>query len=159
MCHYPYKSMETARGIKKTPFYDRCLSKGAVFKDVSGWEVPDWYGEGEVQDQVQLISSSGKHNHSDNKKKKINHVINNKNNKVNNTSEPSTATITNKKETVTDNSSITPAVYALQNQPPVYSFQKPYFFENWKKEHQTCRQGVVVFDMSFMSKFYVLGKW
>ena len=145
MCHYPYKSMETARGIKKTPFYDRCLSKGAVFKDVSGWEVPDWYGEGEVQDQVQLISSSGKHNHGDN----------NNNNKTSGSS-----TTISKKEISGNNSSITPAaVYAFQNQPPVYSFQKPYFFENWKKEHQTCRQGVVVFDMSFMSKFYVLGKW
>lgn len=43
-CHYPYKSMETARGAKKSVFYDRLKAQGAYFKDVSGWEGADWYG-------------------------------------------------------------------------------------------------------------------
>jgi glycine cleavage system aminomethyltransferase T len=42
-CHYPYKSMRTARGAKKSPFYDRLKDQGAYFRDVSGWECADWY--------------------------------------------------------------------------------------------------------------------
>ena len=42
-CHYPYKSLQTARGAKKSPFYDRLKANGAYFKDVSGWEGADWY--------------------------------------------------------------------------------------------------------------------
>lgn len=42
-CHYPYKSMKTARGAKKSPFYDRLKNQGAYFRDVSGWECADWY--------------------------------------------------------------------------------------------------------------------
>ncbi len=41
--HYPYESMETARGAKKSVIYDRLKAKGAYFKDVSGWEGADWY--------------------------------------------------------------------------------------------------------------------
>jgi 4-methylaminobutanoate oxidase (formaldehyde-forming) len=43
-CHYPTRSMETARGAKKSPFYDRLAARGAYFRDVSGWEGADWYG-------------------------------------------------------------------------------------------------------------------
>lgn len=42
-CHYPYQSMETARGAKRSAVYDRLKEKGAYFKDVSGWEGADWY--------------------------------------------------------------------------------------------------------------------
>jgi len=42
-CHYPYKSMKTARGAKKSTFYDRLKNQGAYFRDVSGWECADWY--------------------------------------------------------------------------------------------------------------------
>lgn len=42
-CHYPYKSMESARGAKKSVFYDRLKDQGAYFKDVSGWEGADWF--------------------------------------------------------------------------------------------------------------------
>ncbi|OQY52886.1 MAG: oxidoreductase [Desulfobacteraceae bacterium 4572_89] len=41
--HYPYKSMQSARGAKKSAFYDRLKAKGAYFRDVSGWEGADWY--------------------------------------------------------------------------------------------------------------------
>lgn len=44
-CHYPYKTKKTARGSKRSPFYDRLMSHGAYFKDVSGWEGADWYAE------------------------------------------------------------------------------------------------------------------
>jgi len=42
-CHYPYKSMKTARGAKKSAIYDRLKDQGAYFKDVSGWEGADWF--------------------------------------------------------------------------------------------------------------------
>ncbi len=42
-CHYPYKSMQTARGAKKSPLHDRLKNQGACFRDVSGWECADWY--------------------------------------------------------------------------------------------------------------------
>lgn len=42
-CHYPYQSMQTARGAKKSAFYDRLTDQGAYFRDVSGWEGADWY--------------------------------------------------------------------------------------------------------------------
>ncbi len=42
-CHYPYKTLQTARGAKKPPFFDRLAAHGAYFKDVSGWEGADWY--------------------------------------------------------------------------------------------------------------------
>lgn len=42
-CHYPTRSMQTARGAKTSPLHDRLAARGAYFKDVSGWESPDWY--------------------------------------------------------------------------------------------------------------------
>ncbi|WP_044194904.1 GcvT family protein [Hyalangium minutum] len=44
-CHYPTRSMMTARGAKRSPVHDRLAAQGAYFRDVSGWESPDWYGE------------------------------------------------------------------------------------------------------------------
>ena len=42
-CHYPTRSMQTARGVKRSAIYDRLAARGAYFKDVSGWEGADWY--------------------------------------------------------------------------------------------------------------------
>jgi 4-methylaminobutanoate oxidase (formaldehyde-forming) len=42
-CHYPTRSMISARGARKSPFYDRLAACGAYFRDVSGWEGADWY--------------------------------------------------------------------------------------------------------------------
>ncbi len=41
--HYPNKSLSTARGVRKSPFHERLAAQGAYFKEVSGWESPDWY--------------------------------------------------------------------------------------------------------------------
>ncbi|MGH8138328.1 MAG: GcvT family protein [Steroidobacteraceae bacterium] len=43
-CHYPSMSLTTARNVRKSPFHDRLAAAGAYFKEVSGWESPDWYG-------------------------------------------------------------------------------------------------------------------
>ena len=44
-CHYPFMSLATARGVRKSPFHERLAAAGAYFKEVSGWESPDWYGD------------------------------------------------------------------------------------------------------------------
>ena len=36
-------SLSTARGVRKSPFHDRLAAAGAYFREVSGWESPDWY--------------------------------------------------------------------------------------------------------------------
>lgn len=41
--HFPGRSMQTARGIKRSPLHDRLAAQGAYFRDVSGWEGADWY--------------------------------------------------------------------------------------------------------------------
>jgi 4-methylaminobutanoate oxidase (formaldehyde-forming) len=42
-CHYPTKQHETARGARRSPFHERLAAQGACFREVSGWESPDWY--------------------------------------------------------------------------------------------------------------------
>jgi 4-methylaminobutanoate oxidase (formaldehyde-forming) len=42
-CHYPTRSMQTARGAKRSAIYDRLAARGGYFRDVSGWEGADWY--------------------------------------------------------------------------------------------------------------------
>jgi heterotetrameric sarcosine oxidase gamma subunit len=50
-CHYPYKSLETARGARRSPFHDRLAAQGAYFVETTGWETPGWYaGAGQVAD-------------------------------------------------------------------------------------------------------------
>jgi len=41
--HYPGRSMTTARGAKVSPVHQRLVAQRAYFRDVSGWEGPDWY--------------------------------------------------------------------------------------------------------------------
>jgi len=43
-CHYPFMALETARGVRRSPFHERLAAAGAYFREVSGWESPDWYG-------------------------------------------------------------------------------------------------------------------
>jgi 4-methylaminobutanoate oxidase (formaldehyde-forming) len=60
-CHYPTRSMQTARGAKLSAFHDRLVAQRAHFRDVSGWEGADWYappGARPVVDQL----SWGRHN-------------------------------------------------------------------------------------------------
>ena len=53
-CHYPTRSMETARGAKVSPLHDRLRAQGAYFREVSGWEAADWYAGAGMTPQVQL---------------------------------------------------------------------------------------------------------
>jgi glycine cleavage system aminomethyltransferase T/glycine/D-amino acid oxidase-like deaminating enzyme len=92
-CHYPTKSPETARGAKRSPLHDRLAQAGAYFKDVSGWESPDWYAPSGVAPKVDQLS-----------------------------------------------------------------FGRMNWFPYWEAEHRACREGVILMDMSFMSKFMVQGR-
>ncbi len=55
-CHYPTRSMMTARGAKKSAIHDRLAAKGAYFRDVSGWEGADWYAPHGVEPKVEKLS-------------------------------------------------------------------------------------------------------
>ncbi len=41
--------------------------------------------------------------------------------------------------------------------PDPLTYGKPRSWPNWKAEHEACRNGVILMDMSFMSKFLVQG--
>ncbi len=41
--HTPGLQLTTSRGIHRSPVHDRLAAAGAFFRDVSGWESPDWY--------------------------------------------------------------------------------------------------------------------
>src|SRR5665811_1109847 len=57
LCHYPTKSMQTARGIKKSAVHERLAAEGAYFKDVSGWEGADWFArEGVILMDMSFMS-------------------------------------------------------------------------------------------------------
>jgi 4-methylaminobutanoate oxidase (formaldehyde-forming) len=85
--------MQTARGAMVSPIHDRLAARGAYFKDVSGWEGPDWYAPPGVSPTVEKIG------------------------------------------------------WGRQN-----------WFPYWAAEHTAAREGVILMDMSFMSKFLVEGR-
>jgi glycine cleavage system aminomethyltransferase T/glycine/D-amino acid oxidase-like deaminating enzyme len=42
--------------------------------------------------------------------------------------------------------------------PGPLTFGRPAFWESWQREHRACREGVILMDMSFMTKLLVQGK-
>ncbi len=92
-CHYPTRSMETARNAKRSALHDRLTSAGAYFIDVSGWESPAWYAPAGEKPEVKK-----------------------------------------------------------------FSFGRMNWWPWWAAEHKACREGVILMDMSFMSKFLVQGR-
>ena len=55
-CHYPTRSMQTARDAKRSAIHDRLAAQRAYFKDVSGWEGADWYAPPGVEPKVDKLS-------------------------------------------------------------------------------------------------------
>lgn len=55
-CHYPTRSMQTARGARRSPLHDRLVARGAYFRDVSGWEGADWYAPDGAEPKVERLS-------------------------------------------------------------------------------------------------------
>lgn len=41
--HWPFRQYESARGVRKSPFYDRLENIGACHGSAFGWERPNWY--------------------------------------------------------------------------------------------------------------------
>ncbi len=92
-CHYPFRSMQTARGAKQSAIHRPLAERGAYFRDVSGWEGADWYAPDGVEPHVDRLT-----------------------------------------------------------------WGRPNWFPFWQAEHEATRNGVILMDMSFMSKFLVEGR-
>ena len=43
--HWPNLQMETARGVRRSPFHDRLIAKGAWMTEINGYERPGFFGE------------------------------------------------------------------------------------------------------------------
>ncbi|WP_444452708.1 GcvT family protein [Rhodobacter capsulatus] len=41
--HFPYRQMETSRGVRRSPLHDHLKARGAVFGEVAGWERANWF--------------------------------------------------------------------------------------------------------------------
>ena len=41
--HYPYRQVETSRGIRRSPLHEHLAKRGAVFGEVAGWERANWF--------------------------------------------------------------------------------------------------------------------
>ncbi len=55
-CHYPGRSMTTARGAKRSPIHHRLVDQRACFKDVSGWEGADWFAPSGASPEVGALT-------------------------------------------------------------------------------------------------------
>jgi heterotetrameric sarcosine oxidase gamma subunit len=54
--HFPGRSMQTARGVKRSPIHERLVEQRAYFRDVSGWEGADWFAPEGVEPRVDELS-------------------------------------------------------------------------------------------------------
>jgi glycine cleavage system aminomethyltransferase T/glycine/D-amino acid oxidase-like deaminating enzyme len=43
--HWPFRQVETARGVRRSPFHERLLLAGACMGEYGAWERANWYGE------------------------------------------------------------------------------------------------------------------
>ena len=41
--HFPYRQVETSRGVRRTPLHDHLKARGAVFGEAAGWERANWF--------------------------------------------------------------------------------------------------------------------
>ncbi|MEO0357617.1 MAG: FAD-dependent oxidoreductase, partial [Pseudomonadota bacterium] len=51
--HFPYLQKKTARGVRRTPFHQQLLDKGAVMGELAGWERANWFARGSQEAQYQ----------------------------------------------------------------------------------------------------------
>jgi 4-methylaminobutanoate oxidase (formaldehyde-forming) len=47
--HFPFRQKDTARGVRRTPFHNQLLERGAVMGELAGWERANWFAR-EAQD-------------------------------------------------------------------------------------------------------------
>ena len=43
--HFPYRQVETARGVRRSPLHGHLAARGAVFGEVAGWERANWFAD------------------------------------------------------------------------------------------------------------------
>jgi len=43
--HFPFRQKATARGIRRTPFHQHLLDRGAVMGEAAGWERANWFAD------------------------------------------------------------------------------------------------------------------
>ncbi|MCH2095873.1 MAG: FAD-dependent oxidoreductase [Rhodobacteraceae bacterium] len=43
--HFPYRQKATARGVRRTPFHQHLLERGAVMGELAGWERANWFAD------------------------------------------------------------------------------------------------------------------
>ncbi len=43
--HYPYRQVETARGVRRSPLHEALKARGAVFGETAGWERANWFAK------------------------------------------------------------------------------------------------------------------
>ncbi|MDJ0639908.1 MAG: FAD-dependent oxidoreductase [Paracoccaceae bacterium] len=49
--HYPFRQVETARGVRRSPIHEHLKERGAVFGETAGWERANWFAnEGQERD-------------------------------------------------------------------------------------------------------------
>ncbi|MCA3453016.1 MAG: GcvT family protein, partial [Rhodobacter sp.] len=64
--HFPYRQVETARGVRRTPLHEHLKARGAVFGEVAGWERANWFAKAGQERQYRY--SWGRQNWFDNQK-------------------------------------------------------------------------------------------
>ena len=64
--HYPFRQMETARGVRRTPLHEHLKARGAVFGEVVGWERANWFADPGQEREYRY--SWGRQNWFDNQK-------------------------------------------------------------------------------------------
>lgn len=49
--HFPYRQMESARNVRRSPLHEHLKARGAVFGEVAGWERANWFArDGQERD-------------------------------------------------------------------------------------------------------------
>ncbi|HEX9259937.1 MAG TPA: FAD-dependent oxidoreductase, partial [Acidimicrobiales bacterium] len=60
-CHYPTRALQTARNAKLSPLHHELVARGAYFREVSGWEAPDWYAPSPAEAKIEELSWGRQH--------------------------------------------------------------------------------------------------
>ncbi len=47
--HWPFRQVETARGVRRSPVHDRLAAAGACFGEMAGWERANWFAPAGVE--------------------------------------------------------------------------------------------------------------
>ena len=64
--HFPYRQVETARGVRRTPLHEHLKARGAVFGEMAGWERANWFANPGQKPEYQY--AWGRQNWFDNQK-------------------------------------------------------------------------------------------